>query len=109
MFLPHPGDFTYCFLWRLNQKLILFLAILPVLLKAVVKRAEKRGRMGQEMMQAKFSLVPTPPNPPHSTCANIQTVTLTAMAFTYYKYLHPLHHSLFFNFVLHVQAQIFSF
>lgn len=21
MFLPHQGDFTYCFLWRLNQKL----------------------------------------------------------------------------------------
>lgn len=32
MFPPHPGDFSDCFLWRLNQKLcILLLAILPVL------------------------------------------------------------------------------
>ncbi len=36
-------------------------------------------------------------------------MTLTSTAFTYYKYLHPLRHSLLFYFVLLVQAQIFSF
>lgn len=62
MFPPHPGDFSDCFLWRLNQKLcILLLAILPVLLVTAVK---KSGRMAQ-------------------------TIKLQWL-FTYYKYFRPL-------------------
>lgn len=47
MFLPHPGDFTYCFLWRLNQKTVLPLAILPVLIVSAVKRAEEMSSENQ--------------------------------------------------------------
>ncbi len=54
----------------LIKNCILFLAILPVLLIAIVKRADKIGRMSPKIMQAWFNLAP-PVQALHSTCANL--------------------------------------
>lgn len=55
MFLPHPGDFTYCFLWRLYQKTVYFtLGHFASFISNRSKEsrgndAEKRGRMVQKI------------------------------------------------------------
>lgn len=78
MFLPHPGDFTYCFLWRLNHKTVYFTSghfAIFISNRSEESRgndAEKRGRMVQKS----------------NSCP--QCEHRLQRLFTYYKYLHPL-------------------
>ncbi len=67
MFLPHQGISPTVSCGDLIKNCILFLAILPVLLIAIVKRADKIGEWGPKIMQAWFNLAP----PRASTAFNV--------------------------------------
>ncbi len=90
----------------LIKNCILFLAIFASFINSHSKESRLDRKNDASLIQT--CTPPTkPPPPPCNHC--IRTMTLTATAFTTYKYLHPLRHSLLFYFVLLVQAQIFSF
>lgn len=92
----------------LIKNCVLFLAIFASFINSRSKESRLDQKNGSVNDASLIQTCAPPMQALHSTCANIQTMTLTATAFTTYKYLHPLRHSLFY-FVLLVQAQIFSF